>query len=141
MDEFLLKKQQIFHALESITFTWFIIIGTVIAVLFGYGKYRKLKMDAAIQMKMFNRNIFLADRRFFEKYGAKKELSKKDFIQMYKDTPFKEHLWRKELNYYKELVHIVESLKLIRFYELLAVILLAGVCLLEIFFSAMSFGS
>ncbi len=75
----------------------------------------------------------------FEKYGQKKELMKRDFMRMYADKIFREHLWRKEIGYYKELVQIVENLKLIRFYGLLAMILFVGVAWLEVFFAVVPF--
>ena len=123
MDVFLLKKQQVFHSLESITFTWSIIIATVIIAIYGFNKYRRLKTDVFMQMKTFNVSCFTKDRLIFEGYGEKRELEGKDFRRILNDKEFREHLWRQEINYYNEIVRIVENLKLLRFYEFLAAIL------------------
>ena len=141
MDEFLLKKQQVFHSLESITFMWLAIVATALVILYGYHNYRKLKTDISIRMKMFNRNFFLNDRQFFEEYGAKKELQKEDFIKIYRDVNFREQLWQKEAGYYEELIHIVEKLKLFKFYKSLAVTLLGSVLLLEVLFVVLPLGN
>ena len=133
VDDFLLKKQQVFHSLESVTFIWFIVIATVIAVIYGYNKYWQLKTDALIQIKMFNGNIYFNDKAFFEDYQGRRELTKKDFLAMYSDVHFREHLLHKEPNYYKELIKIVENLRLLRFYRRSALILFVGIASLATF--------
>ena len=87
-----------------------------------------------MQMKLFNRNIFLTDKSFFEKYAAKKELKERDFFKITQDANFMEHLWKKEINYYDELIKIVENIKLRKFYTFLGALLFLGVFSIEVYF-------
>ena len=133
MDKFLLNKQQILNSFESLTFVISVLFVIALVIVYLYIKYRKLKTDVLIQVKSFNSTIFLSDKMIFERYQYKKELKKQDFIRMYKDSHFREHLWRKEIGYYKELVNIVENLRWLELYKWSMVILLLGFIVLVAF--------
>ena len=126
MDEVLLTKFSIIKSLEAISFIWFTIIVTLIVVVVGYVKYCQLRYKILFQVDMFNGNIFFKDKAFFEGYSERKALKKKDFIKISKDRRFCEHLLHKQPDYYRDLMKIVENLRLFKFYTGMTVFLCAG---------------
>lgn len=120
--------------MESITFTWFVVVTTIVIIIYGYNKYRQLEREISLGIHMFNAKIFMPDRAMFDQYKNKKMLLGNDFIKMYKDDALREHLLKKEVSYYQELLKIVDNLNTLKFYKRLAVIILVGTASIEIFF-------
>ena len=125
------------NSLESFVFILTAVAVLVALLVFLYVRYYTFRKDTALSITMFNRNCFLKDRDFFEKYGEKKTLQAADLIRMYGDAHFREHVLEKEVNYYRELTKIVGNLRLLRVYAWGSVVLfftvLAGVVLYGVY--------
>ena len=118
MDKLIAKMNNAANSVESIIFFLAVLVCAAVGALYAYLRFRRLRADLAVQVKSFNSSFFLKDRLFFEKYGRKEELGERDFLAMYRDTHFREHLWRKEIKYYEALVRIVETVKQRMFYQM-----------------------
>ncbi len=118
MDRLIARINNAANSVESIIFFLAVLVCAAVGALYAYLKFRRLEADLVVQIKTFNSSYFLKDRVFFEKYGQKEELGERDFPAMFRDTRFREHLWRKEIKYYEALVRIVETLKQRMFYQM-----------------------
>jgi len=117
MDQLIARINNAANSVESIIFFMAVLVCAAVGALYAYLKFRRLEADLVVQIKSFNSSYFLKDRIFFEKYGRKEELAEQDFLAMFRDARFREHLWRKEIKYYEALVQTVETLKQRMFYQ------------------------
>ncbi len=103
------------RSVESVTYILTMVAVVIFLVCVGFFYFRKVKTQALIQTRFFNKEIFMNNRFLFEKFAEKDTLEPRHFFALGHDRQFMEHLWRKEVGYYEKLVNLIQTLKLLRF--------------------------
>ena len=106
--------RQNIRLVESVTYILAMVSVVIFLVCLGFFYFRKVKTQAFIQTRFFNKEIFMNNRFLFEKFVEKDALEPRDFLVLARDRRFMEHLWRKEIGYYEKLVNLIQTLKLLR---------------------------
>jgi len=103
------------RSVESVTFILVMVAVVIFMACVAILYFRKVKTQAIIQTRIFNRDIFMNNRFIFERFSRKDMLEPRDFLALGQDQRFMEHLWRKEVAYYEKLVNIIQAFKLLGF--------------------------
>ena len=117
--------QQNLRSVESVTYIFAMVAVVIFLFCLAIFYYRKVKTQALIQTRFFNKDIFMNNRFLFEKFSEKDTLEAHDFIALGRDHRFMEHLWRKEVVYYEKLVILIQTLNFLRFLKWGSVVFLA----------------